>query len=111
MGNAVFELITNQIADAIAAGTEDFVMPWHHPGHDLATPFNAMSGIATEPRRDQASYIASWLKVLRNDPRAIFTAASKAQEAADFLARIPCEKAKSGAMAPDFSPRMGFSET
>jgi len=33
-----------------------------------------------------ADYIASWLKVLRNDKRAIFTAASAASKAADYLA-------------------------
>lgn len=32
-----------------------------------------------------AAYLDSWLKVLRGDKRAIFTAASKAQQAADFL--------------------------
>ena len=36
-------------------------------------------------RDDHASYLASWLTVLKNDPRAIFTAASHAQRAADFL--------------------------
>jgi antirestriction protein ArdC len=36
-------------------------------------------------RDDHASYIASWIAVLRNDKRAIFTAASHAQRAADFL--------------------------
>ena len=36
-------------------------------------------------RDDHASYIASWIKVLKNDKRAIFTAASHAQRAADFL--------------------------
>lgn len=46
----------------------------------------ARLGLPTEPRRDHAPYIASWLKALRGDSRAIFTAASKAQEAADFLA-------------------------
>jgi antirestriction protein ArdC len=30
-------------------------------------------------------YIQSWLKVLRGDPRAIFTAASKAQQAVDWM--------------------------
>jgi antirestriction protein ArdC len=38
-----------------------------------------------EPRRDHAPYIASWLKVLRSDPRAIISAASQAQAAADYL--------------------------
>ena len=38
-----------------------------------------------EPRRDHAPYIQSWLNVLRNDRRAIFTAATKAQQAVDWL--------------------------
>ena len=42
-------------------------------------------GIAHHPRPDHAAYIASWLKVLKDDPRAIFTAASKAQQAADGM--------------------------
>ncbi len=46
----------------------------------------ARLGIQTEPRRDHAPYVGSWLKALRGDSRAIFTAASKAQEAADYLA-------------------------
>lgn len=45
----------------------------------------AQLGIPTEPRRDHAPYIASWLKALRSDPRAIFTAASMAQQAAEYL--------------------------
>jgi antirestriction protein ArdC len=32
-----------------------------------------------------ASYIGSWLKVLKNDKRAVFTAAGQAQRAADFV--------------------------
>ena len=39
------------------------------------------------PRPDHAQYIASWLRVLKADNRAIFTAASKAQQAADFIIR------------------------
>jgi antirestriction protein ArdC len=42
-------------------------------------------GITPETRDDHAAYIASWLKVLKNDKRAIFTAASHAQKAADYL--------------------------
>jgi antirestriction protein ArdC len=42
-------------------------------------------GLSTEPRADHAQYINSWLKVLKADKRAIFTAASKAQRAADYL--------------------------
>lgn len=42
-------------------------------------------GITSEPRADHAKYIKSWLGVLRADKKAIFTAASKASEACDFL--------------------------
>jgi len=41
--------------------------------------------ITPEVRDDHAAYIGSWLKVLKGDKRAIFTAASHAQRAADFL--------------------------
>lgn len=42
-------------------------------------------GIAPKPRADHAQYIASWLKVLKDDKRAVFAAASKASEAANWL--------------------------
>src|SRR5262249_49958035 len=42
-------------------------------------------GITPEVRDDHASYIAHWLTVLRNDKRAIFSAAAHAQKAADYL--------------------------
>jgi antirestriction protein ArdC len=42
-------------------------------------------GITPETREDHAAYIQSWLTVLKNDKRAIFTAASHAQKAADYL--------------------------
>ncbi|ODU67208.1 MAG: antirepressor [Novosphingobium sp. SCN 66-18] len=42
-------------------------------------------GLAHEPRPDHAAYIASWLQLLKDEPRAIFTAASKAQVAADWM--------------------------
>jgi antirestriction protein ArdC len=45
-------------------------------------------GISNEPRPDHAQYLASWLKVLKSDSRAIFTAASKAQAAADCLVAL-----------------------
>lgn len=41
--------------------------------------------ITPDPRADHACYIANWLKVLKNDKRAIFTAASKASQAANWL--------------------------
>ena len=43
--------------------------------------------LAPEPRPDHAAYAASWLKVLRGDKRAIFTAAAKAQQATDWMHR------------------------
>ena len=42
-------------------------------------------GLSQEPRPDHAGYIESWLKVLKGDKRAIFTAAGKAQAAVDWL--------------------------
>lgn len=42
-------------------------------------------GISSELRADHAQYLASWLSVLKSDKRAIFTAASKASAAVDFL--------------------------
>jgi len=45
-------------------------------------------GMSATPRPDHAAYLASWLKVLKDDTRAIFTAASKASEAAGFLGRL-----------------------
>jgi antirestriction protein ArdC len=42
-------------------------------------------GLELEPREDHAAYIESWLKVLDDDKRFIFTAAAQAQRAADFL--------------------------
>lgn len=42
-------------------------------------------GLEPEPREDHAAYLASWLKVLKEDKKAIFTAATAAQKAFDFL--------------------------
>lgn len=41
--------------------------------------------LTPEPRAEHAAYIGSWLKVLKADKRAIFSAASHAQRAADYL--------------------------
>jgi antirestriction protein ArdC len=51
-------------------------------------------GLSSEPRPDHAQYIASWLKVLKADKRAIFTASSKAQQAADFMIQQSGHKAE-----------------
>jgi antirestriction protein ArdC len=50
---------------------------------------------ATEPH---AAYVASWLKVLKDDKRAIFTAASHAQKAADYLHSLQPKAATADAM-------------
>ncbi len=42
-------------------------------------------GLTPEVREDHAAYIADWLTVLKNDKRAIFSAAAHAQKAADYL--------------------------
>ena len=42
-------------------------------------------GLEAAPRPDHAAYIASWLKVLKEDKRAIFSAAAHAQRAVDFM--------------------------
>ncbi len=42
-------------------------------------------GITPEIRDDHAAYLGHWLKVLKEDKRAIFSAAAHAQRAADYL--------------------------
>ena len=42
-------------------------------------------GLELQPREDHAAYIESWLNVLQNDKRFIFSAAAFAQRAVDFL--------------------------
>ena len=48
----------------------------------------AECAITNHPRPDHAGYIANWLDVLKNDKRAIFTAASKAGEATSFMVAL-----------------------
>ena len=53
---------------------------------ELGSAFLAADlGLELEPREDHTAYIESWLKVLKDDKRAIFTAAAHAQRAVDFL--------------------------
>jgi antirestriction protein ArdC len=44
--------------------------------------------IRSEPSANDAAYVSNWLQVLRTEKRAIFTAASKAQEAANYLKQL-----------------------
>lgn len=50
--------------------------------------------ITPEVRDDHASYIDSWLKVLQNDKRAIFSAASHASKAVELLHSLQPQPAK-----------------
>ncbi|RUV92147.1 MULTISPECIES: zincin-like metallopeptidase domain-containing protein [unclassified Mesorhizobium] len=45
-------------------------------------------GVDHDPRDNTAAYLASWVAVLKNDKRAIITAAAKAQVAADYLTAL-----------------------
>lgn len=45
----------------------------------------AFHGIELKERADHASYLAHWIKILKADKKAIFTASSAAQKAAEFL--------------------------
>jgi antirestriction protein ArdC len=45
-------------------------------------------GVSSMPRADHASYIDNWLRALRSNKRAIFTAASKASQSVEFLSRL-----------------------
>lgn len=50
--------------------------------------------LAPEPREDHAAYITHWIKVLKEDKRAIFAASSQAQRATDYLNDLQTVDAK-----------------
>ena len=52
-----------------------------------------------EPRADHASYLASWLEVLSNDKRFIFSAAAHAQRAVTYLHELQPKPAEIGEAA------------
>jgi antirestriction protein ArdC len=53
---------------------------------ELTSAFVTTSlGLTPTPRPDHAQYIAHYLRLMRSEPRAIFAAAAKAAEAADYL--------------------------
>ena len=53
--------------------------------------------LTLEIRDDHAAYVGCWLKVLKNDKRAVFTAAGHAQRAADFLHGLQPKPAEAAA--------------
>lgn len=45
----------------------------------------ATTGVSAQPRKDHATYLNSWVRVLKSDKRAIFHAFAQSQKAADFI--------------------------
>ena len=54
----------------------------------------AEMGLEVEPHPTHASYIGSWIKLLKSDSKAIFTAASAASRAAGYLTALQAEMAQ-----------------
>jgi antirestriction protein ArdC len=54
-------------------------------------------GISPEPRADHAKYLNNWIERLKNEPKAIFTAAAKAQQAADYCYEVQQAEVKEAA--------------
>jgi antirestriction protein ArdC len=50
-----------------------------------STFLSARFGVETDPHPEHANYLASWLKALKEDPRALYRAAAAAQQAVEFL--------------------------
>ena len=53
---------------------------------------NSLLRIESAPREDHAKYLSSWIQVLKDDKKAIVTAAADAQKAVDFLVSLQPEK-------------------
>ena len=67
---------------------------------DLSSLFlSAELGIPYDPK-DQASYIQSWIKVLKNDKNEVFRAAADASRACDYLHSLENGKVKSAEPGP-----------
>jgi antirestriction protein ArdC len=75
---------------------------------ELGSAFlSADLGVTADPRDDHSSYLASWLDVLKNDNRAIFTAAAYAQRPAEYLHGVQHEAIGAVASA---APIFGYSD-
>lgn len=64
--------------------------------------------LSLTPRPDHASYIASWLEVLRDDKRFLFSAAAQAQRACDYLHGL---QPSSVAIAANLDDELSGAET
>ena len=94
---AYYETLAHETVHATRHGTRldrDFgCKKWGDAGYSLeeivaelgAAFLCADLGLTPEPREDHAAYIDSWIDALQSNKRAIFTAASHAQRAVDFL--------------------------
>ena len=67
-------------------------------------------GLANEPRPDHAAYVSNWLKVLKDDKRAIFTAAAKAQQAATFAHDLQPQPRGGPEPEPEEEPELSTSK-
>lgn len=77
---------THRLNRDFAAKWTDHSLAMEEMTAELAASFVlADLGLAHERRSDHAAYVASWLRLLKDGRRAIFTAASKAQRAADWM--------------------------
>lgn len=66
-------------------------------------------GISNEPRDDHAHYLASWLKVMKDDSRAIFKAASAAEKACDLLKGTSTAEVEPEADTPTETPALALA--
>jgi antirestriction protein ArdC len=78
-----------KLIKAIEANPCEPVMPWRKSGNPLWLPVNALTGnryngITQDVRADHAQHLAL-LQLLKDDPKAIFTAAARASEAVNYL--------------------------
>ena len=70
-------------------------------------------GIRPENREDNAAYLGHWLTVLKEDKRAILSAAAHAQRAADFLNSLQQQQEEStaaGSFPRPSTPKSGLVE-
>lgn len=61
-------------------------------------------GLFPAPRAGHAAYLDTWLKMLKADKRAIFSAAAHAQRAADYLQELQPQEKEMAAPAANFPP-------
>ncbi len=61
-------------------------------------------GISNSPRADHAQYLAHWLKVIRADNRAIFTAASAASRCVQYLVDLQPPAMRAGLASASATP-------